>query len=233
MEIRSESGGRTNTIDQLNMDGLTTQQAKSQREKFGSNEIFKREPVRFWKIFFDEIREPMMILLIITGILYSIFGSLGDAITIFVVIFLLVISEALTEMRAQKAIGALEEMAALNAVVLRDGKPIEVKSLDVVPDDVLILTGGAKIVADAKLIKGIDLEVDESAITGVSIRIEKQAGDVLYANTIVVSGEARALVTVTGPATRMGQIAAEAKEIEVPRTPLQKAMKQLSIQLAY
>lgn len=205
-----------NTIESQKMDGLTTQQAKSQREKFGPNEIFKKEPVRFWKIFFAEIREPMMILLIITGILYSIFGSLGDAITIFVVIFLLVVSEVLMEMRAQKAIGALEDMAALNAVVLRDGKPSEVKALDVVPDDMLILTGGTKIAADAKLIKGINLEVDESALTGESIPVEKQVGDVLYANTIVVSGEGQALVTVSGPATRMGQIAAEAKEIEVP-----------------
>ena len=220
-------------IPKIQNSGLTTQQAKSQLQKYGPNEIFKSEPIRFWIIFFDEIREPMMILLIGTGILYSIFGELGDAITIFVVITLLVISEVLTEMRAKKAIESLQTLAALKAVLLRDNQLTEVPALDVVPEDVLILTSGTKIAADAKVIQGIDLEVDESALTGESVAVTKQAGDVLYANTIIASGEGQALVTLTGQATRMGQIAAQAKEIKVPRTPLQLAMKKLSIQLVY
>ncbi|HVN54387.1 MAG TPA: cation-transporting P-type ATPase [Anaerolineaceae bacterium] len=213
--------------------GLTSQQAKVLREKFGPNEIFKKEPIRFWKVFYDIIREPMMILLVVTGVLYGIFGKPGDAITIFVVIFLMIVSETLTDMRADKAINALDDLAALKAVVLRDGKPTEVKAVDVVPDDVLILKAGAKIAADARLIEAIELEVDEAALTGESAAVKKAAGDPLYASTIVVSGEGQALVTATGPATRMGTIAAQAKEIEVPETPLQEAMNKLSIQLAY
>ena len=213
--------------------GLTTQQAESQFAKFGPNEIFKKEPVRFWKVFFDIIREPMMILLVVTGILYGFFGHPGDAVTIFVVILLMIVSETFTDMRADKAIDALDDLAALKAVVLRDGKPTEVKAVDVVPDDMLILKGGAKVAADARLIEAIELEVDESALTGESVAVKKVAGDPLYASTIIVGGEGQALVTVTGPATRMGQIAAEAKEIEVPETPLQTAMNKLSIQLAY
>jgi Ca2+-transporting ATPase len=220
-------------LTKIQNSGLTSEQAKSQLQKYGPNEIFKSEPIRFWSIFFEEIREPMMILLVITGILYSIFGNLGDAITIFAVITLLVISEVMTEMRAKKAIGSLQTLAALKAILLRDGQLTEVSAFDVVPEDVLILAVGTKIAADAKVIKGIDLEVDESALTGESLPVKKTDGDALYASTIVASGEGQAVVTLTGQATRMGQIAAEAKEIRVPRTPLQLAMKKLSNQLVY
>ena len=222
-----------NNIDSQKLGGLTTQQAQAQREKYGPNEIFKKEPVQFLKVFLEIIREPMIILLVVTGILYGIFGNLGDAITIFVVILLMIVAETLTDMRADKAISALDELAALKAIVLRDGKPSEVKALEVVPDDVLILKSGAKIAADARLIKAIELEVDESALTGESVSVDKKPGDLLYADTIVLSGEGQALVTVTGPTTRMGQIAAKAKEIEAPETPLQIGMNKLSIQLAY
>lgn len=221
-----------NTTRKLN-NGLTTQQAQSRLQKFGQNEIYKSEPIRFWDIFFEEIREPMMILLIVTGVLYSIFGKLGDAITIFVVITLLVISEVLTEMRAKKAISALQDIASLKAMVLRNGELTEVLALNIVPDDLLVLTRGTKIAADAKVIEGIDLEVDESALTGESEPVKKQTGDVIYASTIIASGEGQAVVTTTGPATRMGKIASQAKTIKVPRTPLQLAMKKLSVQLAY
>lgn len=170
-------------------EGLTTQEALQQLAKVGPNEIYKPKPMRFFDIFIEEIQEPMMLLLLVTGVLYSILGNLVDAITIFAIIILLVLSEVLTEYRAKKAIASLAEIAALKAVVKRDGQIIEVKSTQVVPGDVLILTTGTKIAADGKVERGIDLEIDESALTGESVAIVKQAGDALYAGTIVVNGE--------------------------------------------
>lgn len=146
---------------------------------------------------------------------------------------MLVLSEVLTEYRAKKAIASLAEIAALKAVVKRDGQIIEVKSTQVVPGDVLILTTGTKIAADGKVKRGINLEIDESALTGESVAIVKQTGDALYAGTIVVNGEGQAKVNVTGPITRIGQIAAQTKDIKIPRTPLQLAMKKLAGQLVY
>lgn len=212
---------------------LTTQEALQQLAKVGPNEIYKPKPMRFLDIFIEEIQEPMMLLLLVTGVLYSILGNLGDAIIIFAIIILLVLSEVLTEYRAKKAIASLAEIAALKAVVKRDGQIIEVKSTQVVPGDVLILTTGTKIAADGKVERGIDLEIDESALTGESVAIVKQAGDALYAGTIVVNGEGQAKVNVTGPITRIGQIAAQTKDIKIPRTPLQLAMKRLAGQLVY
>jgi len=214
-------------------EGLSTLKAQQQLAKVGPNEIYRPKPVLFWDIFIEEIQEPMMILLLVTGVIYSILGNLGDAITIFAVIILLVLSEVLTEYRAKKAIASLADIAALKAVVKRDGQIMEVKSTQVVPGDVLILTTGTKIAADGTVERGIDLQVDESALTGESVAVEKKAGDKLYAGTIVIGGEGQAKVAVTGPATRLGQVAAQTKDIKIPRTPLQSAMKKLAGQLVY
>ncbi|HVP20846.1 MAG TPA: cation-transporting P-type ATPase [Anaerolineaceae bacterium] len=216
-----------------NKEGLTTQQAQALLQKYGPNEIYKEEKISVWGIFLEELQEPMMILLFVTGILYSIFGNLGDAITIFAVIILLVMSEVVTEYRAQKSIASLSQIAALKARVKRDGQIVEINTLDVVPGDLLVLTTGTKIAADAVVEHAINLELDESELTGESEAVDKEKGGALYAGTIVTSGEGQATVTVTGPATRLGKIAAESKEIETPKTPMQQAMSSLSVKLAY
>ena len=213
--------------------GLNSQEAKERLQKFGLNEIYKPEPVRFFDIFLEEIQEPMMLLLIGTGILYSILGNLGDAITIFVVIILLVLSEVVTELRAKKAISALKEIASLKSMVKRDGRIVEINSVDIVPEDILVLTTGTKISADSKVMSAINLEVDELALTGESVAIEKIAGDDIFAGTIVTGGEGQAKVVITGQSTRLGKIAAQTKDIKIPRTPLQLAMKSLAGKLAY
>jgi P-type Ca2+ transporter type 2C len=213
--------------------GLSSAEAKAQLQKHGPNEIYKPDPIRFFDIVIEEIQEPMMLLLIGTGILYSILGNLGDAITIFVVIILLVLSEVVTEFRAKKAISALQEIAALKTLVKRDGQILEVNSVDIVPRDVLVLTTGTKIAADGKVQRAINLEVDESALTGESSPVDKAAAQDIFAGTIVVAGEGQANVAVTGQATRLGKIAAQTKEIKIPRTPLQLAMKSLAGKLVY
>jgi len=220
------------TISSL-QEGLNSQEAKEQLQNYGPNEIYKPEPVRFWDIFLEEIQEPMMLLLIGTGILYSILGNLGDAITIFVVIILLVLSEVVTELRAKKAISALKEIASLKSMVKRDGRVVEINSIDIVPEDILVLTTGTKIAADGKITRAINLEVDESALTGESVAVEKTTGDDIFAGTIVTGGEGQAQVTITGQATRLGKIAAQTKDVKIPRTPLQLAMKSLAGKLAY
>ena len=132
-------------------DGLSAQQAQSQRAKFGSNEIYKPESISVWAIAREELRDPFILLLIFTGVIYSLFGELRDAVTIFVIIALLIGSEVLTESRATKAIAALEKITAVKTRVKRDHQIVEIDTLDVVPDDVLILSSGTKIAADARI----------------------------------------------------------------------------------
>ncbi len=213
--------------------GLTTEEAEKRLKEVGPNRIFEPEKFSFFSIAKHEITEPMILLLFVVGIFYSIWGKLGDAITIFVVIFLLVFAEVFNEFRAKKAISSLEKITAPKTKVLRDGNVAEVYSEEVVPGDVLILTTGTKIAADAKVQKSIGLQVDESALTGESFPVEKNENDEIYAGCTVVSGEGEAVVVSTGKATKLGQIAANLKEVKAPRTALQLAMRSLAGKLVY
>ncbi len=213
--------------------GLSTQEAMAQLQAHGPNEIYKPEQVSFWGIAREEVTEPMILLLIFTGIVYSFLGELRDAITIFVIIATLLLSEVWTEYRAKAAIDSLKKLAALKTRLMRNGQIVEVDTLEVVPNDVLILSQGTKINADARIQQSIGLQVDESALTGESFPVDKQAGEQLFAGTFIVSGEGQAVVTATGRQTRLGQIAAQTKEIKVPRTALQLASRSLAGKLVY
>ena len=213
--------------------GLTSQEAQKLLKKFGPNEIFKSEKINFWSIFWEEVREPMILLLLVVGFFYSVWGKLGDALTIFVVIALLVLAEVFNEFRAKKAISSLEKMAAPKTKIFRDSQVMNVNSEEIVPGDILILSSGTKIAADAKLIRALDIEIDESALTGEANPILKKEGDEIYAGTIVVEGEGEAKIIKTGKSTKMGEIVATLKTIKPPKTNLQIMMKNLANKLIY
>lgn len=213
--------------------GLSLPEAQKRFLEFGPNQIFQPANVSFWGIAKHEVTEPMILLLLTVGFFYSIWGKLEDAITIFVVIALLVLAEVYNEFRAKKAIASLEKIAAPKTRVLRDGQIIEIDSENVVPDDVLILTPGTKIAADAKIQESLALQVDESAFTGESFPQDKNTTDEIHAGTVVASGEGQAVVFATGKNTKLGKTAAALKEIKAPKTALQLAMKSLAGKLVY
>ena len=213
--------------------GLTSDEAQKRLQEFGPNRIFQPEKISFWGIAKHEVTEPMILLLLVVGVFYSIWGKLGDAITIFAVIFLLVLAEVYNEFRAKKAIASLEEIATPKTKVLRDGKITEVGTETIVPGDILILTSGTKIAADARLGTSIGLQVDESALTGESFPQDKDSQEDIYAGTVVVSGEGQAVVRVTGRSTKLGEIAATLQQVKPPRTALQVAMRSLAGKLVY
>lgn len=213
--------------------GLTTEEALARLARVGPNRLFTPAPVRFWAIAAEEITEPMILLLLVVGVLYSLWGGIGDAITIFVVILLLVAAEVTNEFRAKRAITALERLSAPKARVRRAGQATTVDTEMVVPGDLLILVPGARLAADAILVSAVNLSVDESALTGESLPAEKSAGDVVYAGTVTVSGEGEAEATATGSATRIGQMGAQLATVKPPRTPLQLAMKSLAGKLVW
>ncbi|MCZ7356830.1 MAG: cation-transporting P-type ATPase [Candidatus Methanoperedens sp.] len=210
------------------INGLSSGEAKDRLLKFGPNQIFKPTKVSFFGIARHEVTEPMILLLLVVGFFYSVWGKLEDAITIFLVIILLVLAEVYNEFRAKKAIASLEKIAAPRTRVLRDGEVNDIESQYVVPDDILVLTSGTKVSADAKIEKSIGMQLDDSALTGESLPQDKNNGDEIFAGTIVLSGEGLARVLATGNDTRLGKIAAAAKEIKPPKTPLQLAMRSLA-----
>ena len=213
--------------------GLTLAEATARLARVGPNRLFTPAPVRFWAIAAEEIKEPMILLLLVVGVLYSLWGGLGDAITIFVVILLLVTAEVVNEFRAKRAIGALERLSAPKARVRRAGQVITTDTETVVPGDLLILVPGARVAADAMLTGAINLSVDESALTGESLPAEKSVGDAVYAGTVAVAGEGEGEATATGSSTRLGQMAAQLGTVKPPKTPLQLAMKSLAGKLVW
>jgi Ca2+-transporting ATPase len=211
--------------------GLSYAEAERRLSQFGLNQIAKPKEVRFFSIMREEISEPMILLLLVVGFFYTLWGNLGDALTILVVIFLLVFVEVWNEYRAKKAISALSKLSAPVSKVFRDGSVVEVDSSRIVPGDILVLSSGTRIAADAKLFLSYSLQVDESSLIGESFPVDKKPGEEIYAGTLVVSGEGKAEVFSTGENTRIGKIATLAKAIKPPKTPLQLSMKSLAKKL--
>lgn len=208
--------------------GLTQAEAKERLLKFGPNQIIKESKISFFAIAKEEIREPMILLLLAVGFFYAIWGKFGDALTIFVIIFILISIETWNEFRAKKAISFLSKITSPKARVQREGKIMEINREEVVPGDILVLTPGTRIPADSIVLVSYDLEVDESSLTGESFPQEKKEGEEIYAGTLVVSGEGKAEVFATGKNTKIAKIFSLAQEIKEPKTPLQLSMSFLA-----
>lgn len=213
--------------------GLTSAEAEQRLARGGLNVIFTPTRVTFLDILWEELREPMILLLLVVGVLYSVFGEPGDAVTIFSVIVLLALAEVQNEYRAKRAVNRLAELASPKAAVVRDGEVVRVDATHLVVGDVVVLSAGVKLAADARIVDGLGLQVDESAITGEAIPAEKSLGADLFAGTVVVAGNGLAEVTATGKATKLGELAEGLKTVKPPKTPLQRAMKELSAKLVW
>ena len=226
--------------------GLTDQEAAQRLDKYGKNSLVQEREIRFLDILREEIAEPMILLLIAVGVLYSILGSLSDALTIIVIIVILVLAEVWNEYRAKHSIASLRQLAPPTALVLRNLQLKEVETAFIVPGDILLLKVGQRVPADARLLEAFGLEVDESSLTGESFPVSKDATSVLpsetritdqtnmlFAGTIITRGRGKALVTATGIKTELGRVAGITKAAKEPKTSLQLAMKQLSKTLVW
>ena len=184
--------------------------------------------------------EPLQLLLLAVGVLSSVFGHLEDAIAIFVVIALVVITEAVTELRAAKAIDALRQLAAPAACIRFGGAVAEIPAAELVPGDVFVIEAGDLVPADARVIAAEGLRVDESTLTGeaepagkgpapvpVAAPLAERAA-VLYAGTAVAAGDGAAVVVATGPRTELGQLGKLVRQEKEPPTPLQRSLAQLA-----
>ena len=226
--------------------GLTDQEAAARLNQVGKNTLVEEREIRFLGILREEITEPMILLLIAVGVLYSILGSLTDSLTIIVIIIILVLAEVWNEYRAKRSISALRQLAPPTAIVLRDGQPVEVQTAFLVPGDILLLKVGQRVSADARLLEAYGLEVDESSLTGESFPSAKDANivlpdetritdqtNMLFTGTVITRGRAKAIVTATGVNSELGRVAGITKATKEPKTALQLAMKQLSKTLVW
>ncbi|MDD1663608.1 MAG: HAD-IC family P-type ATPase, partial [Methanomicrobiales archaeon] len=213
--------------------GLSTMDARERLKRFGPNRITKPYEITFLGIAKEEITEPMILLLLVVGVFYTILSSFSDALTLYAIIITLVLVEIANEYRAKKAISALAALAEPSTRVIRNGKIADIPTEEVVPGDLLVLVPGTRIAADGTIVSGISLQVDESSLTGESFPREKVPGGDAYAGTLVVSGEGVMEAASTGGETRIGKISELARVIRPPKTPLQLAMKSLAKTLVF
>jgi len=233
-----------------NENGLTKAEAESRLQKYGPNKLKEGEKVSLIRRFLGELADPMIIILIIaaaiSGIMAVIEGGEGfaDVIIIMAVVLINAVLGVVQESKAEAAIAALQEIAAATSKVLRDGHVVTVKSEELVPGDIIVLEAGDSVPADARIIECASLKIEEAALTGESVPVNKQvdtldlgsAADVplgdrknmMYMGSTVVYGRGKAVITATGMDTEMGKIADALTQAEDGETPLQKKLNQLS-----
>jgi len=220
--------------------GLSTREAEKRLSSSGPNRILEEREEPLWEEFLEEAREPIILLLIATGILYAFFGGLEDAVVIIAVIITLVSLEVFNERRAKSAIVSLRKLAEPTTPVIRDGKRVEVPAEEVVVGDLLSLEPGRRVPADARLVLSFSLLVDESSLTGESSAVKSASAllpedaplggrsNLVFAGDTILRGRATALVVDVGAETELGRVARLTAEVESPPTLLQKTMTELS-----
>lgn len=225
--------------------GLSAQEATARLLKYGPNELQEKARKSALVIFFSQFKDFMILVLMAAAIISGIVGDLSDTIIILVIVVLNAVVGFVQEYRAEKSMEALKKMAALQSQVMRDGKQQTIDSVQLVPGDLVLLEAGNIIPADLRFIEIHSFRVNESALTGESVPVDKitqelkqddlPLGDRLnmgYKSTLISNGRAKGVVVATGMQTEIGRIASMLQQKESV-TPLQKRMADFSRKLSY
>ena len=236
--------------------GLSTAEAKKRQEQYGPNKLKDAEKKSMFQRFMDQLKDPMLIILMIaaavsagTTILHNVQNpenpeGLAEVFIILIVVLLNAVLGVLQESKAEAAIEALQTMTAATCKVLRDGKQVSVLSEELVPGDVVILEAGDAVPADGRLLESASLKIEEAALTGESVPVNKVVealglaqgqdevplGDrknMCYMGSTIVYGRGKALITRTGMDTEMGKIAGALAATADEQTPLQRKLDEL------
>ncbi|CAH1070316.1 calcium-translocating P-type ATPase, PMCA-type [Candidatus Nitrotoga sp. 1052] len=225
--------------------GLSSADAAKRLAQYGANELKEKRARSLWRMLLDQFADFMIIVLIGAAVVSGIVGDVEDTIAIIVIVILNAVIGFVQEYRAEQAMAALKRMAEAGAHVLRDGRTEIVNASRLVPGDVVLLEAGNVVPADLRIIETARLKIDESALTGESVAVEKQTqaltiaaaplGDKIclaYKGTIVTYGRARGLVVATGMNSELGKIAALLSEDSETKTPMQKRLARFGKLLA-
>jgi Ca2+-transporting ATPase len=226
--------------------GLSSEDVTSRTEKYGPNQLQEAPKRTFLQMVLDQLKSFVIILLIVAAAISGILGEWVDAIAILLIVILNAVMGVVQESRAEEALAALKKMASPEAHIIRDGKRASVPASELVPGDVVFLEAGNFIPADLRLAEAINLRVEEAALTGESLPIQKNAelvlkgevplGDMVncaFMGTMVAYGRGIGVVTTTGMSTQLGQIATMLQEVESEETPLQRKLDDLGKTLGY
>lgn len=223
--------------------GLSAKEAIERLHQHGRNRLTPPKPEPPILAFLRQFQSPLIYVLLFAFFVALFVNHTLDAAVIAVVVLLNAIIGFLQERNAQDAIKALQKMTAPHATVLRDGEPLSIFAEEIVPGDILILTAGDRVGADARVLRAVEFEVDEAALTGESLPVSKHPGalqvdlplgdrtNLVFQSTVVTRGHGRALVVATGMQTEIGRISKQVAEAESV-APLQRKLEDFSQMIA-
>ena len=224
--------------------GLTQEEAGQRLAQYGPNKLDEGKKITLLQRFFQQLCDPMIIILLVAAAISGVTAAYsGESFTdVFIILIVVLINAVLgvyQESKAEKAIAALKKLSAPHARVIRNSKPAEIASEDLVPGDILLLEAGDFVPADARLLEAVNLKAEESALTGESLSVEKNAsarcpeaaplGDrknMVFSSSTITAGHGTCVVTSTGMETQVGRIAHMINQEDSPQTPLQQKLAQ-------
>jgi len=225
--------------------GLSEAEAARRLTEFGRNELIESGIKSPWFILLDQMKELMVVILIIAAIISALLGDYSDAIAIGAIVILNAVLGFSQEYRAEKAMAALKKLAVPSVKVRRQGEVSEVPAVNLVPGDIVLLEAGSFVAADCRVLKSATLQTQEATLTGESLPVRKTSEamgqpdlaladrrNMVYMGTHITAGRGEAVVAETGMRTELGRIAGMIQTVERESTPLQKRLTQLGKVLA-
>ena len=223
--------------------GLTSVEAKNRFQVHGANELEEEAKSSKLAMLLGQLRSPLVAVLVVAALISFFVDEYIDMIVIIVVIALNAIIGFFQEYKAEAALQALKTLAAPEAEVVREAVEMRIKAKEIVVGDVIALEAGTKVPADARILEAMNLEIDESMLTGESLPVRKMNSplerdlavadrvNMVFSGTIVTRGRGKAVVASTGMKTEIGKIAKLIKDTEKAATPIQKQTADLSTKL--
>lgn len=240
-----------NQLDTGLQNGLSADQTAARLQKYGANQLTEAPRTTFFKMVIDQLNNFVVILLIVAALVsggISIYSHepMVESIAILLIVVLNAVLGVIQESRAEQALAALKKLAAPEAQVLRGGHRIAIPASELVPGDIVYLEAGNFVPADIRLAEAVNLRIEEAALTGESVPVQKNAAALIdkksslgdrkntaFSGTVVSYGRGRGVVVATGMHTQLGMIASMLQSVEQEETPLQKRLDQLGKTLGY
>ncbi len=226
--------------------GLSTEEVNARHEQYGLNELREKKKTTLLQMFLSQFNDFLVIILLIAAAISIVLGiiegeGLVDGLVILAIVLLNSVLGVVQEQRASNALAALKKMSSPNAKVIRNGKAIEIPSVELTIGDIVLLETGDYVAADIRLLESTNLRSDESALTGESTSVEKDAKvvfdkevvlaervNLVYMSTLVTYGKGKGIVTSIGMETEIGKIATRLADVKEGSTPLQKTIDQFA-----
>lgn len=221
--------------------GLTGKEVADRLARDGYNELPPSGRSSLLKIFTDILREPMFVMLLVCGLLYVLLGSMADALMLLGFVIVVIIITLYQEEKTERALDALRDLSSPRALVIRDGSQQRIAGREVVRNDIILVSEGDRVPADAVLLSGDHISIDESLLTGESVPVRKTASDgtvsfcppggddlpFIFSGTLVVKGRGIARVVRTGAGTELGSIGAALEKLVPGDTAMQRETRKI------